>query len=185
MRDLNKHIADQLTRLRQGHGWSLDELAERSGVSRATLARIEKAESAATAEALGKICTAYGITLSRLIAMAESNEFSPHIKITDQEIWQDAATGFMRRIVSPPSRDLAGEVVHCQLEPAAMIEYDTSPVAGLEHHLILEAGGLSITVDEQSYQLGAGDCLRYKLHGPSLFKADPKLGAHYYLILIP
>ena len=41
---LDMRIASRLKGLRQERGWSLDELAGRAGVSRATLSRLENAE---------------------------------------------------------------------------------------------------------------------------------------------
>src|SRR5437016_4492848 len=39
--DIERRIAQRLARLRAEHGWSLDALAERTGISRATLSRLE------------------------------------------------------------------------------------------------------------------------------------------------
>ena len=70
--DVDRRIAQRLGQLRGEHAWSLDDLAERTGISRATLSRIERSELSPTAAMLGKLCTAYGWTLSRLMADAES-----------------------------------------------------------------------------------------------------------------
>ena len=42
--DLDQRLAGRLKALRLARGWSLDELAGRAGVSRATLSRLENAE---------------------------------------------------------------------------------------------------------------------------------------------
>jgi transcriptional regulator with XRE-family HTH domain len=64
---IDRRIAQRLRSLRAGRGWSLDELAGRSKVSRATLSRLENAEVSATASVLGKLCAAYDLTMSRLM----------------------------------------------------------------------------------------------------------------------
>ncbi|HEY9272046.1 helix-turn-helix transcriptional regulator, partial [Achromobacter sp.] len=74
--DLDRRIAGRLKALRQERGWSLDELAGRAGLSRATLSRLENAEVSPTASALGKLCGAYGLTMSRLMLMVE-DDFAP------------------------------------------------------------------------------------------------------------
>ncbi|MRU32324.1 helix-turn-helix transcriptional regulator, partial [Xylella fastidiosa subsp. multiplex] len=61
---------------RLSRGWSLDELAGRAALSRATLSRLENAEVSPTANALGKLCGAYGLTMSRLMRMVE-DDFTP------------------------------------------------------------------------------------------------------------
>jgi len=42
-------LALRLSELRLRQGWSLDDLAARTGISRATLSRIERAETSPTA----------------------------------------------------------------------------------------------------------------------------------------
>ena len=39
---VERRIAEQLAALRAERGWSLDGLAERTGISRATLSRLER-----------------------------------------------------------------------------------------------------------------------------------------------
>lgn len=56
MDDLDARLARRLAELRTSRGWSLDALAARSGVSRATLSRLENAEVSPTAALLGKLC---------------------------------------------------------------------------------------------------------------------------------
>ena len=54
----NARLAQRLRELRHERGWSLDELAARSGVSRATLSRLENNEVSPTAAVLGRLCPA-------------------------------------------------------------------------------------------------------------------------------
>ena len=56
---IDRRIAQRLRALRTERGWSLDELAQRSAVSRATLSRLENGEVSPTANVLGKLCGAY------------------------------------------------------------------------------------------------------------------------------
>ena len=50
-----RQLAERLAALRTAAGWSLDELATRSGVSRATLSRLERAETSPTATLLSRL----------------------------------------------------------------------------------------------------------------------------------
>src|SRR5215470_10434251 len=113
---IDRRIAQRLKSLRGERGWSLDELSNRSGVSRATLSRLENAEVSPTASVLGKLCAAHGLTLSRLMHMVEG-EFAPVVRRDQQPLWTDPARGFRRRSVSPPAQTLAGEAIECELSP--------------------------------------------------------------------
>ncbi len=176
-------IAQRLRSLRTERGWSLDELARLSGVSRATLSRLENAEVSPTANALGKLCAAYGLTMSRLMRMVE-DDFAPLVARAAQAVWTDPSAGFRRRSVSPPAHALAGELIECELDPATHIAYDSSPRPGLEHHLLLVDGELEVVADGHAWQLRPGDCLRYQLAGASAFTTPAHCGARYVVFIV-
>lgn len=181
--ELERLLAQRLKALRQERGWSLDELAKRSLVSRATLSRLENAEVSPTTSVLGKLCSAYGLPMSRLMRMIEDT-FQPLVPRAAQAVWADPVHGFRRRSVSPPAATLAGEALECELQADTTIHYDTTPRPGLEHHLIMLTGQLGLCVDGQQYQLRAGDCLRYQLQGASTFQTPPDSGAIYILLIV-
>src|SRR5262245_34776570 len=180
---IDRLIAQRLRDLRNERGWSLDELAKHSKVSRATLSRLENAEVSPTASVLGKLCAAYGLTMSRLMRMVE-DDFAPLIGRTAQPVWADPKIGFRRRSVSPPAPTLAGEVLECELGPGTRIASDQPPRRGLEHHLFLKEGQLTVTVNGQAHELRPGDCLRYQLFGASSFETPKARGAKYMLFIV-
>ncbi len=181
--ELSLRLADRLKELRQSRGWSLDQLAAQSGLSRATLSRLEKAEVSPSAESLGRLCAAHDLPVSRLLMMVEES-FTPKVPFERQPEWQDPESGYTRRSVSPPAPGLSGEVLECHLPPGAVISYDMPPKQGQEHHLVLLDGALTLTVDETPHHLSAGDCLRYHLSGPTRFETGQARGARYILVLI-
>ena len=154
-------LANHLKQMRQNAGLSLDQLAQQTGVSRATLSRLENGSVNPTTEVLSKLCRAYKIKMSKLLAMLETG-FEPLIKRENQLFWQDPKIGFTRRSISPSNDELAGEILECHLEPGTLITYNDRAEPSLEHHLLVLEGQLSLTVDEDEYHLSASDCLRYK-----------------------
>ncbi len=180
---LTIRLADRLRDLRHDRGWSLADLAAASGVSRATLSRLENAEVSPTTEVLGKLCSAYRLTLSRLMAMVES-AYAPVVRRAEQEVWHDAETGFIRRVVSPPSEQLAAEVIAAELAPGAHITYPGPAHPGQEHHLVMQKGTLEVTVEGITFSIGPGDCLRYRLDGPTGFRNPGNDPTAYLLVLI-
>ncbi len=180
---LTTRLAENLRRIRLNHGLSLEALSERSGLSRATLSRLENAEVSPTAEALGKLCAVYAMPMSRLMAMAEQT-FEPLVARAAQAVWTDPATGYTRRVVSPKVPPLGAEVLECTLPPATEISYDGPPEPGLEHHLILQEGKLEVTVEGQRHELSAGDTLRFQLFGATTYRTRADSDARYLLVLI-
>ena len=180
---IDRRIAQRLRALRAERAWSLDDLAKRSAVSRATLSRLENGEVSPTASALGKLCGAYGMTMSRLMLMVEDG-FAPLMRRAAQPVWADPSIGFRRRSVSPPAQSLAAEMLECELDPGVRIAYEVPPRQGLEHHLLLLEGRLEVTLEGETHALRPGDCLRYRLSGPSAFATPEKSGARYVLCIL-
>ena len=184
---LDAQIAARLRALRAERNWSLEELAKRSDVSRATLSRLENAEVSPTASVLGRLCAAYGMAMSRLMRMVEE-EFEPVIRREAQWVWRDQAAAFERRSVSPPNAALSGEVIECRLGPGTRIAYPEPSKPGLEHHLVMLEGRLRLTISAAVHDLAAGDCLRYVLHGATEFATPDETpgdtGARYILFMV-
>jgi transcriptional regulator with XRE-family HTH domain len=180
--DLDSRLATRLARLRAERGWSLDQLAETSGVSRATLSRLERGQTSPTASLLGKLCTAYGRTMSRLLAETEG-ESAELLRAPEQAVWVDPQTGFRRRLVSPPAPGLDAELIEAVLPEGAAIAYDGPALAGLEQHVWMLSGHLALTFDGTTHQLATGDCLRFRLFGPTRFEAPGPGDARYVLVV--
>jgi len=180
---LDGRIARRLAALRAERGWTLEALAGRTGISRATLSRLERGELSPTATMLNRLCAQYGWTASRL--MAEAEVAPPTVvRATEQVIWQDPETGYVRRVLSPPHASLQGELVEVRLPAGAIVAYDVAPLAGLEHHLWMLAGRMSLEIDGTEFQLKKGDCVRYVLSGPSRFVCGRGAPARYVISLI-
>ena len=174
------HLARHLASMRAERGWTLAQLAAQSGLSRATLSRIENAEVNPTTQALGQLCAAFGLSMSQVLAMVE-HSFQPVIPPAQRARWTDPQTGFTRTVVSNAAAPLRGELLLCTLPADASLSYDTPPRPGLEHHLLVNSGQLTVTVDGTQYALRPGDCLRYQLWGQTRFHSPT--GAEYLLFL--
>ncbi len=175
-------LAQRLSGLRIAQEWSLEMLAEKTGISRATLSRIERSETSPTAAQLGKLSAAYGLQTSRLLMDLDDNP-AELIRHGQQSVWRDSDTGFERRAISPPARDFHAEFMSGRLKSGAKIHYDAPPVFGLEQHIWLLSGTLELTLDQQHYRLEAGDCLRFHLYGSSTFYVPGPEDAHYSIVI--
>ena len=180
---IENRIAKRLGRLRADRGWSLEALSERTRISRASLSRLERSELSPTAALLGKLCTVYGWTLSRLMADAETKPVNLVVAAKQTE-WRDPESGYHRRAVSPPAPGLRGELVEVRMPAGASVSFDTSPVQGLEHHLWIIEGSLNLDVEGSRFELHAGDCLRYVLNGPTHFENPGRHETRYIVAMV-
>ena len=179
--EAERALALRLENLRRQNGLSLDEVALKSGISRATISRIERGETSPTASVLGKLCTAYGLTMSRLLAAIE--EDAPRlIRRAEALKWRDPETGFERTVVSPPAKGYATEIAWGELPRGADIRYDAAPVSGIEQHFLVFEGELLVECSGNTYLLEAGDCLRFKINGASRVRNPGGATARYLVV---
>ncbi|MFE0803641.1 helix-turn-helix domain-containing protein [Streptomyces sp. NPDC058812] len=180
---VDARLAARLAELRAERGWSLGELAERSGVSRSTLSRAERAEISPTASLLNRLCAVYGRTMSRLLSEVEA-EPALLVRAGEQPVWEDRSAGFVRRSVSPPHAGLRGELVEGRLAAGADLAYDRPPVPGLEQHIWVLEGALEVTAQDVEHHLGTGDCLRMRVWGPTRFWCAGPEDVRYALVVV-
>ena len=109
--DISSTIGRRIHAERVIRDWSLAELAERSGVSKAMLSTIERGKTSPTAALLVRIASAFGMTLSTLIARAEL-QGGGLLREIDQPVWRDPDTGHYGDVV--PSRPYKRGVADCR-----------------------------------------------------------------------
>jgi len=176
-------MARRMAALRAERGWTLESLARRTGISRATLSRLERCELSPTAAMLNTLCAQYGWTASRLMAEAETGPPTV-VRAAEQLTRKDPQSGYVRRVVSPPHPNLKGELVEVSLPAGATVSYDVSPLPGLEHHLWMLEGVLALEIEGAAFRLEKGDCVRYVLSGSSRFVCAGKRPARYVIAIV-
>jgi len=183
MTDSVQDIGRRIAGLRKAREWPLETLAERSGVSRASLSRIERGDTSPTAVVLGQLARAFEISMADLFGFG-APVLDAKIAHADQPVWEDPATGFRRRSVSPASGGFRGSVIEAELPAGATISYSVPPLPDLEHHLVLLEGNLVMTIGKDRHELSAGDCLRFRLNSANAYHAPGPNLARYLLTVI-
>jgi len=180
--DMNRRLADTLKRLRESRTWTLAELAERSGVSRAMIHKVESGASSPTAALLGRLSGAFGLTVSQLLLEAEGSG-SRVARAKDNPVWTDPETGFKRRVLSPPA--LAGhlELIEGELPPGVAIAYPAASYRFLEHQILVLAGELTFTEGGATHRLKLRDCLALGAPADCEYRNDGKTPCRYLIAL--
>ena len=154
---INQRISARIRVERESRGWSLTELAERAGVSRAMIHKIEHGESSPTATLLGRLSGAFGISMSTLIARAEMQE-GKLLRFADQPVWHDPQSHYLRRHVSPRS-DLPIELVQIELPAGSDIPMPASSYVQARQLIWLQQGELVFVEGDTRHEMKTGDCL--------------------------
>jgi len=161
--DLSDHIAHRLREERTQRGWSLDELAARSGVSRAMISKIERKVSTPTAVLLARLGDAMGLTLSSLMLDRRTPEHSL-TALADQVQWTDPASGYTRRVVSAAVQEGDVEIVAVELPAGARVRFAAAGTLHIDGQVVLLQGRLQISFDAEVLALHPGDCARFAIH---------------------
>ncbi|WP_210491424.1 XRE family transcriptional regulator [Patulibacter sp. SYSU D01012] len=156
--DLTAALAGELRDARAAQGLSVAALAERSGVSRAMIAKVERGEAQPTAVLLGRLVAALGLTLSELLGRVEGGDQRLR-RAADQPRWTDPASGLRRRALSPPGTPL--ELVEVELPPGAGVRYPADAATYVHQQVWVLDGALDVTEGSREHRLRAGDCLAF------------------------
>ncbi|PDQ19219.1 LacI family transcriptional regulator [Mesorhizobium sanjuanii] len=179
--DISSTIGRRIRSERIMRGWSLTELADRSDVSKAMLSTMERGKTSPTAALLVRIAAAFGMTLSTLIARAEL-QGGGLLRESDQPVWRDPATGYIRRHLSPVS-DMPLELIRVQLPAGAKVSFPAASYAFIRQQIWLISGRLEFTEGSILHNLEPGDCLALGAPSDCTFHAPGPDAADYLVAL--
>jgi transcriptional regulator with XRE-family HTH domain len=146
------------------------------------ISKIERGEASPTATLLGRLSGAFGLTLSTLLARAEQSG-SRLMRAADQPQWQDPATGYVRREISPRS-DLPLELVRVELPAGASVTFPASSYTFNRHLVWVLKGKLTFVEGNTVHEMDPGDCL---LLGPPVectYRARGREPCIYLVVVI-
>jgi transcriptional regulator with XRE-family HTH domain len=178
---LTASLATSLREARLALGLSVSALAERSGVSRAMIAKVEHAEAQPTAVLLGRLSAGLGMTLSELVAQAERDD-NRLVRAADQPRWVDPQTGYERRAISPAA-GAPLELVEVELPAGARVSYPADAYSFIHQQIWVLHGRLLFREGETEHDLRPGDCLQLGPPAPCTFH-NPGARACRYLVAL-
>lgn len=180
--DTDQRIGARIRIERESRGWSLTELAERASVSRAMIYKVERGESSPTANILGKLSGAFGLSMSTLMARAEIGQ-GRLLRKEDQPIWTDPQTGYVRRHVSPPS-DMPLDLVHVTLPAGKEVPMPAAAYAFLRQLIWVLEGDLVFIEGTTQHELREGDCLELGPPTDCVFKNESDRACVYAVAVL-
>ena len=157
--DLTSTLARTLQLLRSERGWSLDQLALRSGVSKGVLVALEQGRSNPNLATLARIADAFGVPVTHLLDVPDE----PVVRVTGEQdaktLWRGAAggTGTILAATEPP---WAVELWRWVVQPGERWGGDPH-TPGNKELIWIASGVITLTVSGRSYQVGAGQCARF------------------------
>jgi transcriptional regulator with XRE-family HTH domain len=188
--DINEQIARRVAQLRDERGLSIDDLAARSGVSRAMIYRIENNKSSPTAVVLNKLSTGLGVLLPTLLGPGSYREprlqqRNPVASKRGQAEWQDPETGYRRRTLTPATAGQPMQLSEIRFPAGAKVTFENSlgPVQ-VHQQIWMLSGFMDLRVGNEISHLGAGDCMAMTLDQPISFHNPGKTEARYLVAVV-
>ena len=175
-------IGSRVRELRRSKGFTLEVLAERSGVSRAMISKIERGEKNPTLVVAAKIAEGFGITLSQLVGIEERRE----VIVVPKErrmVMRDPATGFERQVLSPTFGRKGVEFIR-NMVPEGSTSGEFPPhKRGVVEYVVVERGSLKAILAEEEYLLEEGDAIYFEADVPHRFENAGDGECSYYLVI--
>jgi transcriptional regulator with XRE-family HTH domain len=184
--DITARIAKRVRELRDAQGFTLDALAERSGVSRSNISLIERGQSSPTAAVLDKLAAGLGVTLASLFEdeSAQAAEASPMARVADQPVWTDPASGYIRRNLSPAARSPI-QLVDVIFPAGQRVAYDgVAREVEIHQQVWMIDGTMEIALGQEQWRLETGDCLAMRLDRPIVYRNPTRKPARYLVALV-
>jgi transcriptional regulator with XRE-family HTH domain len=187
--DINERIAKRIVQLRDERGITTEELAERSGVSRAMIYRIERGESSPTATVLNKLSIGLGVLLPTLLGPSSYQEprlqqRNPVASRRAQAEWKDPQTGYRRRTLTPATANQPMQLSEIRFPAGARITFENAFGATLvQQQIWMLDGRMELRLGDELSHLNAGDCMAMTLDGPITFHNSGKKEARYLVAI--
>jgi transcriptional regulator with XRE-family HTH domain len=163
-------VAQHVRELRTGRGWSLDELAGRSGVSKGMVVQIEGARTNPSIGTLCRIAEAFGVQLGQFF----DEPAEPVVRVIGAgeppTLWKGPAggTGRLLRGVNEPAitelwdwRFLPGE---------RQVSSDHS--TGTREIVHVRTGVFTVVVDQTTFLLHPGETIDFRADRPHEYRND-------------
>jgi transcriptional regulator with XRE-family HTH domain len=168
--------------LRKEAGLTLDELAGRSGVSRAMISKLERGEKNPTLVIAARLAEGLGVSLSRLAGVEERRE----VVLVPRErrmVLRDPETGFERQSLSPTFAGRGVEFLRNVVPEGSTSGDFPAHRKGVEEHIVVEKGELKATLGGEEYLLREGDALFFEADVPHRFDNAGRGECAYYLVI--
>jgi transcriptional regulator with XRE-family HTH domain len=175
--DLGARIRD----MRTAHKWSLDALANASGVSRSMLSQIERNEANPTLAVTMRIARAFGITIGELVESPDVTSSVQVIRAGDRAQIYRSDKDCQIRTLSPLQLEKDVEFYEVALQPGGVLR-SAPHFSGTREFLVVEKGRVRVESGRDSEELERGDSATYRADVPHAIVNLGKSEAMVFLV---
>jgi transcriptional regulator with XRE-family HTH domain len=166
-------IGPRIRALRDAMELSLRDLADRCGVSAPMLSQVERGETSPTLAVAARIASGLELRLSQLLRLDEGATVAI-VRAGDRRPGTSAAaSGHRAEVLTPPLPGQRAELSRHVLAPAAVTGGPGDPPMhepGSRESALVQEGRVVLHVDDERYELAAGDCVTFDADLPHHFE---------------
>lgn len=179
---LLRAVGTRVRARRQDRHLTLDELSERSGVSRRMITLLESGEANASLGTLDKLARALECGFADLAVGRRVAPLVPEAAESQQPVWEDGQ-GSSARLLVARSMVATTELWLWQLVPGGRYEAEADP-PGSEEILLVRAGRLIVEVGDKEVPLVAGHYLRLPSDAPYAYRNPGARPADFLRVIL-
>ncbi|MFD9948096.1 helix-turn-helix domain-containing protein [Nonomuraea sp. NPDC059023] len=171
LHDLTGTLAANVRGNRQARGWTLDEMAERCGLSRRMIVQIEQGQSNPSIATLLRISDALGLGLPQLVALQQPPK--PKVVRSGQgpRLWRGTHGGHAHLVAGSGPPDVL-ELWDWTLHPAESHSSEAHSPGTVEHLLVI-SGEVDLRVSDEVRRLLPGDAVSFNGDQPHSYANHP------------
>jgi transcriptional regulator with XRE-family HTH domain len=172
-------IGRRVRALRAERGWTLDDVAERSGVSRRMVVNVEQGVTNASIATLLRLSTALGVSLESMVALPRTAALAVARKGSHHVLWTGVGGGQGMLVASTEQPNVV-ELWDWTLGPQDAHESEAHSV-GTRELLHVLSGSMTLSVSDQTVVLRAGDALWFAGDEPHTYANKGARSARFAL----
>ena len=168
---LNQNISMNLKRIRTARGYSLDMVAEQTGVSKSMLGQIERGEANPTIGILGKIVSGLRVELTDLVETPKEQIYP----VKKEWLMPIKEEKDKYRIYNyfPYEKTRNFELYTMEIAPND-VYYSGAHGENTREYLVVQKGQLTLKMDGRKYVAGTGDAIRFETDKEHMYCNEDK-----------
>jgi transcriptional regulator with XRE-family HTH domain len=179
---VGRALCARVRELRKRRGWTLEELAAQSGVSRSMLSEIERERANPTLVVAYRIAGAFGLTLGELVDPPDGRHRMQVIRAADPTYHYRTDPDCRIRTLSPLHLEKSVEFYEIALRPGGALR-SLAHFAGTRELLTVQQGHVRVTSADAAEELAEGDSASYPADVPHAIENVGGEEAVVYLVV--
>ncbi len=177
------NVGQYVRRQRRARGLTLEELADRSGVSKSMLSQIERDQTNPTLATIWRLCDSLGVSVESFFGQDERTEAVEVLAAHATPSIRSADGGCELRILGPVALGGQMEWYDMRAQPGAELVSQPHEAGTFEHLTVLD-GALVVESGGERRPLAAGETARYRADRPHAIRNEGDRPAQALLVVV-